>query len=356
MSHIFLVVHFSQMTQSQLETLQTENQHLKGLLQRKETHSSKVCLLWHSYYSVITLFYRQHQTGSLSWFGFGARFLISPQRGDSSLASLRESYVSSLSGLEQENQQLRQELAEMHMKPGCEDKYERALISHATEQPQNRYMANTQAQQVNKSNSDAIFILLCSNDDHKHRGEMQATQAKLQENTTCHEGEIQRLFKQLQTMSQPSTEQHSSSHSAASCSSSSSGSRRLTRNTSLPALSSNESAAEGQSSSSEDSRSLVPSPSPMVRLVNISTVLFFKPSISIISQCCVFFFSVSSPCQCPLQMSWCLVSWRKKACGPKSCSRDWTPTSRAWERTTSGRCQSTCLVAQGPSQGSSKVQ
>lgn len=44
-SHIFLV-RFSQMTQAQLETLQTENQHLKGLLQRLESQSPQVCLLY----------------------------------------------------------------------------------------------------------------------------------------------------------------------------------------------------------------------------------------------------------------------------------------------------------------------
>ena len=53
-SHIFLL-HLSQMTQAQLETLQTENQHLKGLLQRLESQSPKVCLLWHSCDVVITV-------------------------------------------------------------------------------------------------------------------------------------------------------------------------------------------------------------------------------------------------------------------------------------------------------------
>lgn len=132
-------------------------------------------------------------------------------------------------------------------------------------------------------------------------------QANLHENPTRYEGEIQRLFKQLQTMSPTSREQpcsqaqDSRSQSAASsCSSNSSGSRRLTRKNSVPNLSSNESAAEGQSSSSECSQSSVPSPSQMVGLVNISTVLFLKPRITIISQCCVLFFLLS---QDPLSMS-----------------------------------------------------
>ncbi|XP_054458568.1 centrosomal protein of 63 kDa isoform X2 [Anoplopoma fimbria] len=92
------------MTQAQLETLQTENQHLKGLLQRLESQS--------------------------------------PKRGDSSLPSLRESYVSSLSSMEQENRQLRQAIGEMQARlevsnQTCQDRYERALLSHAmTDQPQ----------------------------------------------------------------------------------------------------------------------------------------------------------------------------------------------------------------------------
>ncbi|XP_053178306.1 centrosomal protein of 63 kDa [Scomber japonicus] len=198
-----------QMSQAQLDTLRAENQHLKSLLQSKESHS--------------------------------------PKRRDSSLTSLRESYVSSLSSLEQENQQLRQELAEKHAQLGHRDKYERALLSNAT---------TDQPQPAQKRH-----------EDHRHRQEVQAN---LQENPTRYEGEIQRLFKQLQTMSPTSKEQpcsqaqDSRSQSAASsCSSNSSGSRRLTRKNSVPNLSSNESAAEGQSSSSECSRSSVPSPSQM---------------------------------------------------------------------------------------------
>uniref|UniRef100_A0A3B4AZU5 Centrosomal protein Cep63/Deup1 N-terminal domain-containing protein n=1 Tax=Periophthalmus magnuspinnatus TaxID=409849 RepID=A0A3B4AZU5_9GOBI len=53
------------MTQAQLETLKGENQHLKSLLQRQDSRS--------------------------------------PKRGDPSLAALRDSYISSLSSLEQEN-------------------------------------------------------------------------------------------------------------------------------------------------------------------------------------------------------------------------------------------------------------
>uniref|UniRef100_A0A3Q3GX12 Uncharacterized protein n=1 Tax=Labrus bergylta TaxID=56723 RepID=A0A3Q3GX12_9LABR len=60
--------------------------------------------------------------------------LCSPQRGDPSIASLRESYVSSLSSLEQENQQLRQKLAEKHARHELSKRKEQG---HAmTDQPQ----------------------------------------------------------------------------------------------------------------------------------------------------------------------------------------------------------------------------
>ncbi|KAM6938332.1 centrosomal protein of 63 kDa isoform 2-T2 [Lycodopsis pacificus] len=102
------------MTRAQLETVHTENHHLKGLLQRLESQS--------------------------------------PKRGDSSLASLKESYVSSLSSLEQENRQLRQAIAEMHARlevsnQTCQDRYERALLSHATTgQPQPAQDSNEDTQ------------------------------------------------------------------------------------------------------------------------------------------------------------------------------------------------------------------
>ncbi|XP_038572620.1 centrosomal protein of 63 kDa [Micropterus salmoides] len=198
------------MTQAQVETLQSENQHLRGLQQRLESQS--------------------------------------PKGGDYSLASLRESYVSSLSRLEQENRQLRQALAEMRSRLEvsnltCQDKYEQALLSHAmTDQPQ----------PAQDSNEDARH--------RKHRQEVQATKAKLQGNATLYEGKIHRLFKQLHTLSQSPGEhpcsqaRDSRPHSSAS---SSSGSIRLTRINSVQTISSNESTAEGQSSSSEDSLTLL---------------------------------------------------------------------------------------------------
>ncbi|KAM7012312.1 centrosomal protein of 63 kDa [Tautogolabrus adspersus] len=177
------------MTRAQLETLQSENQHLKGQLQRLEPQSAK--------------------------------------RGDPSLASLRESYVSSLSSLEQENQQLRQKLAEKHAR------------HEVSKQMEKGHAMTNQPQPAQDSNANARH--------HKHR----------KENTTRSEVEIQMLFKQLNTVS-PSNREHlcsqdqdSRPHSSASSSSSTSSNIRLCRRTSVSA--SNESAAEGQSCSSEDS-------------------------------------------------------------------------------------------------------
>lgn len=50
------------MSQAQLETLQTENQHLIGLLQRLHSQSPTVRLLWHIYV-VITQLYSWQQPG-----------------------------------------------------------------------------------------------------------------------------------------------------------------------------------------------------------------------------------------------------------------------------------------------------
>ncbi|XP_071343264.1 centrosomal protein of 63 kDa isoform X2 [Trachinotus anak] len=215
------------MTQAQLETLQTENHHLKGLLYRLESQS--------------------------------------PKWGDLSLPSLRESYVSCLSSLEQENQKLRQALSDLCAQNGgsSQDKYERALLSHTiTDRPQ-------PAQDWSEDTRH-----------HEYLQEMQASKSKLQENTTRHEGEIQRLFKELQTLSRSPTDRPSSQaqdiHSSPSSSSSSSSSKRRTRRNSVPTLSSNASAAEGQSSSSEDSVNLVsrekniPSTSPLEPSVSVS--------------------------------------------------------------------------------------
>uniref|UniRef100_A0A8B9KKG0 Centrosomal protein 63 n=1 Tax=Astyanax mexicanus TaxID=7994 RepID=A0A8B9KKG0_ASTMX len=127
-------------TQVQLETLKIENQHLNDLLERVESRS--------------------------------------PKRADGELASLRDSYVSSLSTLEQENQQLRQELAELraHMEASnqtWQDKYERALL---------------------QSQGKTVLYCRCA-------AELQAMETRMQESTTRYEQQIQTLVKQLETLS-----------------------------------------------------------------------------------------------------------------------------------------------------------
>ncbi|KAM3850244.1 centrosomal protein of 63 kDa [Diretmus argenteus] len=143
-------------TQVQLEALKIENQHLDDLIGRLESRS--------------------------------------PKRGDSSLASLRESYVSSLSSLELENRQLRQEVAEVHARLEAstqtwQDKYERVL----------NQARNTQPQSTPDSNEDIRA--------DRHREEVRAMRATMQENTTRYEGEIQRLLNQLENLSHPSGRQ-----------------------------------------------------------------------------------------------------------------------------------------------------
>lgn len=96
------------------------------------------------------------------------------------------------------------------------------------------------------------YILFCIADFWclRNRDKMYVLKAKLQENQSCCEGDIQRLFKQLKTMSHSSrhqTPKDRCSQSSASSSSSSDG-RRLTRQSSVPSLSSSDSVAEGQSS------------------------------------------------------------------------------------------------------------
>ncbi|XP_036426275.1 centrosomal protein of 63 kDa isoform X2 [Colossoma macropomum] len=128
-------------TRVQLETLKIENQHLNDLLERVESRS--------------------------------------PKRADGELASLRDSYVSSLSSLEQENQQLRQELAELraHMEASnqtWQDKYERAL------------------QQSQCRSSQA---------HDRCEADLQAMEARMQESTSRYEHQIQMLVKQLEVLS-----------------------------------------------------------------------------------------------------------------------------------------------------------
>ncbi|XP_029938380.1 centrosomal protein of 63 kDa isoform X3 [Salarias fasciatus] len=174
-------------TRAQLGTLQTENQHLKGLLQKL------------------------HKGGD---------------------PSLEESYVCSLSGLEQENLQLRQALSHMRSQLSHQDKLsERALVSHATadrlEPAQDRFQE-----------------------------EVQRSRDQTQEPNPGYEGKIQRLFKELQTVTESSADQPGNLDSrppSSSSSSSSSSSKRLSRAISVQSSLAHESAAAGQSRSSRAS-------------------------------------------------------------------------------------------------------
>ncbi|XP_073708154.1 centrosomal protein of 63 kDa isoform X3 [Garra rufa] len=194
-------------TQVQLETLKLENQHLNDLLERLESRS--------------------------------------PKRGDGELASLRDSYVSSLNSLEEENRQLRLEITELRARMEVnnqtwQDKYERALL-----QNQNK---NTQ----NRSDEDV---------QRSHQEELQAMETRMQERASHYEDQIQTLLKQLENLSrasphrpdgqsQESRKAVSPAHSSASSASSSSSSRKAHRIAAL--LSAAVNGEEAQASSSVD--------------------------------------------------------------------------------------------------------
>uniref|UniRef100_A0A147ACG0 Centrosomal protein 63 n=1 Tax=Fundulus heteroclitus TaxID=8078 RepID=A0A147ACG0_FUNHE len=176
------------MAQAQLDTLQAENQHLEGLLERLLPHS--------------------------------------PEEPGVAPASLQQRSVSSVSSTDR---RLRQALAKAQLQPDAADKTrqercERALLSHAMTEQLQPDQERLQAQKAASS----------------------------------HEGEIQRLFKALQVLPKSSVEQSGSQRMdsrpySSSSSSSSSSSARLTRRNSVPTLPPHKPAAEGQSSSSEDS-------------------------------------------------------------------------------------------------------
>ncbi|KAM6922000.1 centrosomal protein of 63 kDa [Xenentodon cancila] len=182
------------MTRAQLETLQTENQHLKSLLQRLQSRSPK---------------------------------RASPSRG-----SLRESYVPSSSSLEPGNRQLKQTLADVQTH---REKYERALLSHAITDPlqpvQDRLQVDTRATKPRSQENAG-----------RHEEEIQMIFKELR--TLSHTPPDQPCSQTRD--SRP----HSSSSSSSSSSFSSS--VRLTRRNSVPTLSLSDSAAVGKSSSSED--------------------------------------------------------------------------------------------------------
>ncbi|XP_020332008.2 centrosomal protein of 63 kDa isoform X2 [Oncorhynchus kisutch] len=145
-------------TQVQLETLKIENQHLNDLLERVESRST--------------------------------------MKGDPCLASLRESYVSSLSSLEQENRQMRQELAEVRARLEAstqtwQDKLDRSLLHN---------QSRAGPRQTQDGSEEEL--------QQRHREEILAMEARMQENTSHYEEEIQRLLQQLEALSSSSPHRH----------------------------------------------------------------------------------------------------------------------------------------------------
>uniref|UniRef100_A0A673IKH0 Centrosomal protein of 63 kDa-like n=1 Tax=Sinocyclocheilus rhinocerous TaxID=307959 RepID=A0A673IKH0_9TELE len=194
-------------TQVQLETLKLENQHLSDLLERVESRS--------------------------------------PKRRDGELASLRDSYVSSLNSLEEENRHLRLEITELRARMEAnnqtwQDKYERALLQNQNKNAQNRSDEDVQ---------------------RRHQEELQAMETRMQERASHYEGQIQTLLKQLENLSQTSPHRSdgqsqeslmavSPAHSSASSASSSSSSHKAHRMAAL--LSAAVNGEEAQASSSVD--------------------------------------------------------------------------------------------------------
>ncbi|XP_058635551.1 centrosomal protein of 63 kDa isoform X4 [Onychostoma macrolepis] len=194
-------------TQVQLETLKLENQHLNDLLERVESRS--------------------------------------PKRGDGELASLRDSYVSSLNSLEEENRQLRLEITELRARMEAnnqtwQDKYERAL-----QQNQNKNAQNRSDEDVHR----------------RHQEELQAMETRMQERASHYEDQIETLLKQLENLSRTSPHRPdgqsqesrmavSPAHSSASSASSSSSSRKAHRMAALLSVAVN--GEEAQASSSVD--------------------------------------------------------------------------------------------------------
>lgn len=201
-------------TQVQLETLKLENQHLNDLLERVESQS--------------------------------------PKRGDGELASLRDSYVSSLKSLEEENRQLRLEMTELRARMEAsnqtwQDKYERALL-----QNQNKnHLYNEQ----NRADEDV---------QRRHQEELQAMETQMQERASHYEEQIQTLLTQLENLSrtspyrpdgqsQESKTSVSPTRSSASSASSSSSTRKAQRVATL--LSAVANGEEAQASSSDSTGS-----------------------------------------------------------------------------------------------------
>uniref|UniRef100_A0A672MHL9 Centrosomal protein of 63 kDa n=1 Tax=Sinocyclocheilus grahami TaxID=75366 RepID=A0A672MHL9_SINGR len=170
------------------------------------------------------------------------------KRGDGELASLRDSYVSSLNSLEEENRQLRLEITELRARMEAnnqtwQDKYERALLQDQNKNAQNRSDEDVQ---------------------RRHREELQAMETRMHERASHYEDQIQTLLKQLENLSQTSPRRPdgqsqesrmavSPAHSSASSASSSSSSRKAHRMAAL--LSAAVNGEEAQASSSDSTGS-----------------------------------------------------------------------------------------------------
>ncbi|XP_048055659.1 centrosomal protein of 63 kDa isoform X8 [Megalobrama amblycephala] len=201
-------------TQVQLETLKLENQHLNDLLERVESRSSK--------------------------------------RGDGELASLRDSYVSSLNSLEEENKRLRLEMTELRARMEAnnqtwQDKYERALL-----------------QNHNKNHSHNAQNRFDEDVQRRHQEELQAMETRMQERALQYEDQIQTLLKQLENLTRTSPHRPdgqsqeariavSPVHSSASSASSSSSTRKAHRMAAL--LSAAVNGVDAQASSSDSTGS-----------------------------------------------------------------------------------------------------
>uniref|UniRef100_A0A8C2PUQ8 Centrosomal protein 63 n=1 Tax=Cyprinus carpio TaxID=7962 RepID=A0A8C2PUQ8_CYPCA len=165
------------------------------------------------------------------------------KKRDGELASLRDSYVSSLNSLEEENRHLRLETIELRARMEAnnqtwQDKYERALLQNQNKNAQNRSDEDVQ---------------------RRHQEELQAMETRMQERSSHYEGQIQTLLKQLENLSpaspnrpdgqsQESRMAVSPAHSSASSGSSSS--RKAHRMAAL--LSAAVNGEEAQASSSVD--------------------------------------------------------------------------------------------------------
>uniref|UniRef100_A0A8C2B8S2 Centrosomal protein 63 n=1 Tax=Cyprinus carpio TaxID=7962 RepID=A0A8C2B8S2_CYPCA len=140
-------------TQVQLETLKLENQHLNDFLERVQSRS--------------------------------------PKKGE--LASLRDSYASSLNSLEEENRQLRLEITELRARMEAnsqtwQDKYERALLQNQNTQNRTKSVNGEEAQ--------------ASSSDSTGSPNGSVTTRFLEEETLRSQELLQRLDAHIQSMKQ----------------------------------------------------------------------------------------------------------------------------------------------------------